>query len=173
LSGIGRRVRAALRSYEEGDFEASATALFQAIDATGRKLFPKTGNAVRFKGMLERQEDLISVAALGSRVVGIVANGQTMPQVMWKFGRNPLLHEAELDPRISFSNANGFSAGEQWNFPPNYLVGLALGVISANVNSKESEKLSGTIIFLGSRLPIQSLWGSEVFLRKLVCQKFG
>ncbi len=168
MSGIGRRVCTAVKAYSEIDYETSATALFQAIDATGRKRFPNLGNGARFKKLLANQEDIISATATSSVHVGINCNRMTMPEAMWKLGRNPLLHEAELDKRLMFNNADGMLIGHEWNLPPSFLLGMAVGVMSAKENTGETEILEGEVSFWGWQLKLQSLWGGEDFLRSIL-----
>ena len=168
MSGIGRRIAASIKSLKSSDFESSATSVFQAIDATGRKRFPKAGNDKRFMGLIEEQHDIISAAALKKIHIGSKFNGLAFQEVIWEFGRNPLIHEAELDPKLTFDNHNGLIIGSTWNLPPSYLFGLCLGVISACENKNEDEKLTGNIEFWGQNLSLESLWGSEDFLSALL-----
>lgn len=168
MSGRGRCVRRALEACSSNDFEGAATSIFQAIDSTGKRRMPGSANGARFKRIVSDQEDIITATAVGSVIKGAVVENLTLPQVLWKFGRNPLLHDAELDPRLSFSNYEGLSYGSVWNLPPSFLVGLAVGVISARENIDEEEVLPGEIFFWGEKLSLQSLWGQEDLLRKLL-----
>ena len=173
MSGIGRNVKRALRAYEESDYEASAAAIFPAVDATGKKRFPAKGSGVRFRGIIEQQQDLITFLAIGNVIIGGSFYGKTMPEALWHFARCPLLHEAELDRRISFSNTDSLAIGETWNLPPSFLLGIIVSVVAARENLGETEVLTGVVRFGSDHLDIQTLWGGEDFLRAIIYSYTG
>lgn len=168
MSGIGRRIETAVSECFRGNYEASATAVFQAIDATGRKRFPRKGVGARFRGLIDEQQDIVTASALGFAMIGFSVDGVTLSKAIYEFARNPLIHEAELSPRMSFSNDDGLCIGEVWNLPPNFLFGLALGVIAAKENVGEDQRYVAKTRFWGHTLDLQTLWGAEGYLRAIM-----
>lgn len=168
VSAVGRRIAKAMKDFADRDYESAATAVFQAIDATASMRFPGQRVGDRFRGLITEQEDIVTATAIGSVWVGLTVNGVSLSDAIWKFGRNPLIHEGELDRRLSFENESSVAIGCRWNLPPSYLVGLAVAVISAMENNDETEVVLGGISFMGVPLDLQSLWGGEAFLRAII-----
>ena len=167
MSGIGRRVKKGCSELRNGDYESAAVAIFQAVDATGRKRFPKKGPGARFMGLIAEQEDVITSVAFGVVMTGCTFNGLTIPKALWKFARNPLIHEAELDSRIRFDNSS-IVIGSVWNLPPTTLLGIAIGVVTASENAEEDEQLTGSIHFQGQPIALNGLWGREKMFRSIL-----
>lgn len=90
MSGVGRRIVTSLKSLEANDFETSATAVFQAVDATGRKRFPNAGIGARFMGLIDEQHDIISAVAINNIIIGAEFEGFTFPKAIWKFWPKPI-----------------------------------------------------------------------------------
>ncbi len=166
MSGIGRRLKRAVRDIAVGDYENAVTAIFQAFDATGKKRYPSKGSGHRFKKLLEDQEEIVWEIAFSVRVIGTKFECLTMPEAMWKLVRNPIVHEGEFSKRISFEGGyERLPVGENWNLPPRFLTGLATAAISAKENSDEQEDLAFKFNFFGRDIPAQSLWGAEEWIR--------
>ncbi|WP_171208897.1 MULTISPECIES: hypothetical protein [unclassified Ruegeria] len=170
MSAIGRRIVKSQEDMEKKDYESAATAMFQALDATAKKRYPKepfVGNRVR--SLITDQEDIISRIGFGTIVIGSNYGGATLAQAIWKFARNPLIQDGELDPRMSFENDLGVTAiGDVWNFNPSFLMGLSIAIVSAKENAGEAEFLKGGVFENGVYVPFQSMWGAEDMVRHIL-----
>ncbi|MEO0939804.1 MAG: hypothetical protein AAFY38_16750 [Pseudomonadota bacterium] len=174
MSGIGKRIDKALGDLEGGHFDDAAILIFAAIEATAKKRRPKLGNGQRFKSFVHDQQDIITAITWNIVNKDFTVRGVSLPEAIWKLARNPLTHEAELDRRMSFDNFDGtrISTGANendasWEFPPIFLLGLAIAVVSARENMHEDVKLRGWFKFSSTTYVANSLWGAEEELRAI------
>ena len=103
-SGISRRIQQCIERLQSRDSEGALVNLFPAIDKTAKERRPKDGVGPRIRAFLEDEEVLISVVATGNVFARILVNGVSITDALYKFGRTPIAHEGELDPRLRFND---------------------------------------------------------------------
>lgn len=78
---------------------------FPALDKTAKRRRPKDGVGERIRRFIFDQEAIITAIATGHVFQNIFVNGMSFPEAIYKFGRTPIAHEGELDPRLTFNDA--------------------------------------------------------------------
>ena len=127
---------------------------------TAKRRRPKKGVGARIRAFLEEEEALISAVATGNVLQNILVNGVSITDVLYKFGRNPILHEGELDPRLHFNDSGGLQIGaKSWNLPSGYIVGMSLAVLVAPENARERVDEGLVFTFFGDPFNVNELWG--------------
>jgi len=172
-SGISRRLQQCVERLQTRDFEGALVNLFPAIDKTAKKRRPKEGVGARIRAFLNDEEVLISAIGTGNVFARISINGVTIPDALYKFGRTPISHEGELDPRLHFNDSGSVEIGvDRWNLHSGYITGMSMAVVVAPENQGEriSDHLGITIF--GRELRVNDLWGQKVMVQQIVCEKF-
>lgn len=147
--------------------------LFPAIDKTAKKRRPKDGVGKRIKAFLQDEEVLITAVGTGNVFKGCMFDGKSFHDALYEFGRTPIAHEGELDPRLKFNNNGGLQIGvEGWNLPASYIVGMALSVIIAPENEGEKTADGLSVDVLGARFMVNDIWGKPDAVRKHICERF-
>jgi hypothetical protein len=172
-SGISRRLQQCVERLQTRDFEGALVNLFPAIDKTAKKRRPKEGVGARIRAFLKDEEVLISAIGTGNVFAQISINGVTIPDALYKFGRTPIAHEGELDPRLHFNDSGSVEIGvDRWNLPSGYVTGMSMAVVVApeNLGERISDNLGITIF--GHELRVNDLWGQRDKVQQIVCEKF-
>lgn len=174
-SGVSRRLQQSAIHMQDEDHEgALINNLFPALDKTAKKRRPKFGVSRRIRAFLEDEEKLISAISTGNIFADIRVNDVSIPEALYKFGRTPIAHEGELDPRLKFNLSNSIRIGvEKWNLPSSYILGMFVAVVIAPENSDEkmAEELHLTV--LGRTYQVNELWGKKELFQNLVCEQFN
>ena len=111
-SGVSRRMQRCAEHLQSGDPEGALVNLFPAIDKTAKKRRPKDGVGKRIKAFLHDEEVLITAVATGNVFQDCTFDGMTFQDALYKFGRTPIAHEGELDPRLTFNNQGRLEIGK-------------------------------------------------------------
>lgn len=160
--------------FQGRDYEGALVNLFPAIDKTAKKRRPKAGVGSRVKAFLEEEEALISATATGNIFQNMSVDGVTITDALYKFGRTPIAHEGELDPRLQFNATGSIEIGsKKWNLPSQYIFGLCIAVIAAPENAEEKVTENLQVTLFGQSFKVNDLWGKRDFVRQLICEKFG
>ena len=137
-SGISRRIQQCITHVQMHDWEGALVNLFPALDKTAKKRRLKAGVGERIRAFLEEEEILISAIATGNVFKGIYADGVSITDALYKFGRTSIAHEGELDPRLEFNETGSIVIGQdKWSLPTGYIVGMSLAVVVAPENTRE------------------------------------
>ncbi|WP_219858535.1 hypothetical protein [Stutzerimonas azotifigens] len=147
--------------------------LFPAIDKTAKKRRPKEGVGKRIKTFLQDEEVLITAVATGNVFKGCSFDGMSFHDALYNFGRTPIAHEGELDPRLSFNMEGGLQIGkDHWNLPISYIVGMSLAVIIAPENFGERTAEGLAITVFGKQFALNDIWGRPEPVRGHICTRF-
>lgn len=166
-TSVSRRIEATAIHAKKDCFEEALINLFPAIDKTAQKRRPKEKVGKRITSFLEDQQEIITLVATHNSIQ-LSYNGLSMAEAIYKFARNPLIHEGELDPMISFNNQEGLIIGDKWNLPPSYILGLTVGVIVSKENSDEYIDNSLGCKLWNYNYRFNELWGHPELVRKAI-----
>jgi hypothetical protein len=145
---------------------------FPALDKTAKRRRPKAGVGERIRNFISDQEAIITAIATGNIFQNISVNGVSFPEAIYKFGRTPIAHEGELDPRLTFNNAGSLQIGDIWNLPTSYITGLCVGVMVAPENAQEFIDKSLSLTIFSHEFKINELWGAEALVKKVIADAF-
>jgi hypothetical protein len=172
-TGVSRRIQQCIERFQVHDHEGALVNLFPAIDKTGKKRRPKAGVGDRIRSFLKDEEVLISAVGTGNVFQGCSFDGVSFEDALYKFGRTPISHEGELDPRLRFNDNGGLQIGrDNWNLPSSYIVGMALAVITAQENAGERTAEDLGITIFGKRFGLNEIWGEPRAVRFHICDVF-
>jgi len=171
-TGVSRRIQQALAHLQENDPEGALINLFPALDRTAKKRRPKEGVGARVRAFLEEEEALISYVAITNVLKGIRVNGVSITDALYKFGRCPIAHEGELDPRLKFNDEGTLQIGtDNWNLPTGYIWGMLLAVLIAPENTGEALDEYITLNLFGQSYNANSLWGNQALVHGILRDK--
>ncbi len=172
-TGISRRIQQCIQHLQENDYEGALVNLFPAIDKTAQKRRPEAGVGARIKSFLKDEEVLITAVGTGNVFRDCIFDGMSFEEALYKFGRTPIAHEGELDPRLTFNPNGGLQIGkEQWNLPLTYIVGMTLAVIAAPENTGEHTAEGLGIMIFGKQFDLNNIWGKPAELKLHICNIF-
>lgn len=172
-SGVSRRVQHCVERLQVKDCECALVNLFPAIDKTAKKRRPKEGVGRRIKAFLQDEEVLITAVATGNVFKECTFDGMSFHDALYKFGRTPIAHEGELDPRLTFNINGSLQIGkDHWNLPISYIAGMALAVITAPENVGERTGNGLGITVFEKRFALNDIWGRQGPVREHICEKF-
>ena len=171
-TGISRRIEHCLLNLQANDYEAVLVNLFPAIDRTAKKRRPREGVGSRIKSFLTEEETLIS-AVTGNIISSISIDGVTLPDALYKFGRNPIMHEGELDERLQIVDEGVIQLGRRWILPLEYVIGMMVSVIVAPENKNEQLRAEGAIQILKHPFKINAIWGKKDLIKNHINLHYG
>lgn len=172
-SSISRRIKSSLDHLARREYEAALLDFFPALDKTAQRRRPKDKPGQRIKGFLADEEGLICAISTGNIIIrSISVDGVSFPDAIYKFGRNALAHEGELDPRLTFNDSGALTIGQTWNLPSSYIGGLSLAVIVAPENAGEFLDTPMTATVLEHQFNVNDLWGARDRIKQLIVEKF-
>ena len=172
-TGVSRRLQQCIERLQINDFEGALVQLFPAIDKTAKRRRSKEGVGARIKSFLRDEEVIISAVGTGNIFQGCNFGGMTFDEALYKFGRTPIAHEGELDPRLSFNNNMGMQIGrDNWNLPSGYITGMALAVIVAPENLGEKTADGLRITIFNKHFTLNEIWGRPEPVRVHICEVF-
>lgn len=169
-TGISRRVEQCIKHLQENDYEGALVNLFPAIDKTAKKRRTKAGVGQRIKAFLKDEDILITAVGTGNVFKGCIFDGLSFEEALYKFGRTPIAHEGELDPRLSFDPNGSMHIGKDtWNLPVGYLAGMTLAVILSAENKGERTTEGLAITIFGREFRLNDIWGSSESVKSHIC----
>jgi len=172
-SGVSRRLQQCTERLGSQDCEGALVSLFPALDKTAKKRRPKDGVGKRIKAFLQDEEVLITAVATGNVFKGCSFDGMSFHDALYNFGRTPIAHEGELDPRLTFNTEGGLQIGkDHWNLPVSYIVGMSLAVIIAPENAGECTAEGLAITVFGKQFALNDIWGRPESVRDHLCIQF-
>lgn len=160
-SSVSRRLASSFEAFQSKDYEAALIHFFPALDKVAKRRRPKEGVGSRIRGFLKDEEVLISAIATGNVFQGVVIDGVTFEDAIYKFGRTPIAHEGELDPRLQFVDGGSWSIGRVWNLPSQYILGLCVAVMVAPECEGEHIDGNARVTLFGREWELNQLWGAE------------
>ncbi len=170
---ISRRLASCIEHLGAREYEAALIDLSPALDKTAKRRRPKAGVGERIRAFVADQEAIITAIATGNIITNISVDGISFPDAIYKFGRTPIAHEGELDPRLAFNDKGSLQIGKTWNLPSSYIAALSVAVIVASENKDEHIETPLTVTVLGRQFPLNDLWGQEELVKGVICDVFG
>lgn len=166
---VARRLEAAFDAFNRKDYETCLIHLFPALDKTAKKRRSKAKVGDRICKYLEEDEDLLSYIALGGTIIrGINIGNMTLPKVLYLYGRCPIAHEGELDPRLRITENQELIIDTTWTFPSSYIFALMVSVLLAVENENEFFNKNFKISFCNITFNANELWGRAVNTRQII-----
>jgi len=167
---ISRRVADCIKEMELNNTEGALLNLFPAIDVTAKRRYPKEKKVgVRFKKFLNDQEVFIYFTATGASIKNVTAGGLSLADALYKFGRTSMMHDGELENRISF-DAQDASMGKQWFLTKGFIAGMIISVAIAEENKDEFIEPTGSFNVFGGEYTLNELWGREKHFEKIIAE---
>jgi hypothetical protein len=133
------RIEDSILLFHAGRLEGALISVLLAVAATSRKRYPTTtimGDKAAFEQFLKDERAKI----VGGKEVCIDFGGETLTleSILYKFVRNRLIHEAELDTHVSFEYGDFLldkrGTTDQFTFSSELVVRLAFAVETAPEN---------------------------------------
>jgi hypothetical protein len=171
-SSIGKRIESSIKYAKSKDYESAMIHFFPALDKTAKKRRPKDGVGSRIRKFISDQEAIITAVATGNIFKNITVDGISFPDAIYKFGRTSIVHEGELDKRLTFNDNGSLIIGEVWNLPSTYVTALCISVMVVPENNQEFIDSPLAITIFKRQFPINELWGAEETVKKLICDTF-
>lgn len=174
-SAVCKRIESCIASYNQRDYESCLINLFPIIDSTAKKRRPSFGVGKRMRAFINDELSIITTIGMSATFVGGVFGSYSIPQVVYKLGRNSLIHDGSLDERLSISEDGSFTLSDD-NFilPKAFIMGMMLAVISAKENKNEKLDRGDILIEIcGKDININDLWGNREFVLFAIRQRFG
>lgn len=113
------------------------------------------------RSFLRDEMAIITVIATGHMFQNIECDGLSVEQAIYKFGRTSVMHEGELDPRLTFSADGSFSFGaSQMSIPPAFIFGMTVATIISTENKGESMTKPFPATILGDHYSLNDHWGN-------------
>jgi hypothetical protein len=160
-TSISRRIADCLDAFDRSEYERALIHFFPALDKTAKRRRPREGVGERIRRFLDDQEEVISRIGTGGMLGKISVNGVSLSDVIYKFGRNSIAHEGELDHRLKIIDGGTLMIGKVWCLPKSYIPALSIGVMIAPENVHELLGRSGTVTLFGQNWALDDLWGAE------------
>ncbi|WP_336792453.1 hypothetical protein [Pantoea anthophila] len=168
-TSIGRRLEQSLNSLIEHDYESSLVHFFPALDKTAKIRRPKSGVGERMKGFLRDEEEFISFLAFRWVMKGNTFDGLGFAEAIYKFGRTSIMHEGELDSRLTFENTDSLiSIGQTWKLSPAYIAAMITAVMAAKENECEFFTNSKVLNLHGHKFNANDVWGKKSTIQVLL-----
>jgi len=168
-SSIGRRLEQSLNSLIEGDYESSLVHFFPALDKTAKLRRSKAGVGERIKAFLNDEEDFITFIAFRIVFKNTKFDGLSFGEAIYKFGRTSVMHEGELDQRLSFEATDQIMiVGDKWILPPSYIAAMITAVMAAEENSKEFFSHPKRLHLHGQMVSANDIWGEKRLIQRML-----
>lgn len=172
-SGISRRIEHCIESYCKRDYESSLVNLFPAIDKTASRRRPKTGVGTRIRAYLKDEMRVITAIGSGIMIGNIRINGFSLEEALYKFGRTSVMHEGEIDARLSFIDNGMILVNENdWRLPSTFILGMAISVIISPENQDEELPPDICADIYGERFILNDCWGNPKKIHALLGAQF-
>jgi hypothetical protein len=174
---ITKKVELAIQYYTEEDYEESFSQVMVAADASAKKMFGTVnkGNKIRMTSFFHEYMDVIT--KIGTTMISVKnlsfvgdkdEDKMTFEEVLYKFIRCDLLHEAEISDKIKFSEGTfGFGDGK-YIMPPSIAIGLCMAVVICEKNRKLWNRKNLSFTFHGKQIEINRYWGRPELFRKTI-----
>ncbi|HKO47321.1 MAG TPA: hypothetical protein VJV79_06340 [Polyangiaceae bacterium] len=160
-TSISRRMADCIDAFNGNRDEQALIHFFPALDKTAKRRRPRDRVGDRIKRLLGDQEEVISRIATGGMLGKMSVNGVSFPEAIYKFGRNSIAHEGELDRRLKIIEGGSLTIGRVWCLPRSYILALCVGVMIAPENVHEHLDGPGTIPIFGRDWALNDLWGAQ------------
>jgi len=171
---ISDRIEKAILDLSINDYENALVQISIAIDATGKKIKPKSKVGIRCRSFINENHSFIYHVAMGGSLKihseGKILYGELgdLGQILYKSVRCALLHEADISKTIIFKN--GFALGQRngkFIITTNMLFGLILAIVGEPKNNNEIMKQNLTVSLNGIVININEYWGKHEGLKKI------
>lgn len=162
-----------IQRLQKNDPEGALVNLFPAIDKTAEKRRPKDNVGKRIKAFLRDEEVLITAVGMGNVFRNCSFDGMSFEDALYKFGRNSITHEGELDPKLKFVQNGTMKIGiRDWILPVSYIVGMSLAVVIAKENRGEAIPAHLGVTIFDKQFQINELWGNPAPLKGHISELF-
>ena len=171
-SGLSRRIEKSIELLITKDYESVLLNLFPAMEKTAKKRYPKHKVGERFKMFIREECRYMTGLTTSSSIGNFASKDMDLAEAIYKFARNPLIHEAELDFRISINENDQITFGpDYWSIPTFLLLGMILVVILAPENKNESGCNNYHCEIFGNIHLFGELWGKKSIMKKKLEEK--
>lgn len=166
---ITRRVEDALNLLADQNYESALLNTFPALDATAKLRRPTAGVGIRFRQFIQDQIGIIAPIGL-SVVLGrdCTFGGVHLEDAWYNLARNTLVHEGELPNNFQVSHLPQSIVGGDWRLSDRNVFALILSIVSARENQGKLLNEDMVVNILGTKLNLNTLWGAEDSIRKLI-----
>lgn len=173
-TSIGRRLEQSLNSLIGNDYEGSLVHFFPALDKTAKLRRPKARVGERIKEFLQDEEAFISFLAFRIVMANNTFDGLSFAEAIYKFGRTSIMHEGELDRRLSFEDVDLLMIiGDTWKLSPAYIAAMITAVMAAKENANEFFTAPKVLHLHGRAVNANDIWGKKSVIQSMLKMPMG
>lgn len=173
-SGISRRLESTIRALGHGNHEEACVNLFPALDKTAKLRRPNTGVGNRIRSFIDDYQ--MSITAIATRNIvapTVTVNGVRLSEAIYEFCRCPIVHEGQLDPRLTISDERGLQLGGTWNLPPSFIFAMCVSIIIAPENTDKGFIENYSISIFDRQYDANDFWGAQNKLIEIIEREFS
>lgn len=182
---VGNRVQSMIDHMDKGELELALSDICIAIDITAQKYYGKTSSSRKdYKDFLEENIWMILVAGVGSFItqsikvpfhhpnINLDDEGYcTIEQIVYHVMRCGLIHGTGEDSKIVWNDSVPLLAVDKdgnLQLSPCFIWGLALTVITCEVNKDERVNDTCWISMASFKYLINDLWGKRESVKTMI-----
>ena len=166
----------ALDNLNTGKDELGLLSIMPLFDKACSKIWPKVGVGKRFRDGVTKTEDIITFfMTKGSVFIECRYGDLTLPQIIYKYLRNSVLHDGVMPRNINFIDENKIIIDKgSVSLPRTISHGLLLAAVGFECYEKEQSKseITASITLEKHKLLIKDCIGDHTHVRDFI-RKFG
>ena len=168
----------AFDNLHENKNELALLSLMPIFDKACKKTWPNKKVGERFReGVTETENIITYLMCSGSAVITDCTYGDLkLPQIIYKYLRNTIIHEGEMPSNVSFTNEPKIIIDEgNIIFPNQFVIGFLVAAIGFECYKKEAAAVTqvGKLSLKGEEYFIKDLVGNHAVINNVINEKYG
>lgn len=186
---VGDRVQSMIDHMDKGEFDLALSEICIALDITAQKHYGKTSSSgTDYRNFIKENIWMIVATGMGSLVAESIklpfvhpdiesdANGYcTLEQIVYHVMRCGLIHGTGEKNKIVWNTLIPLALDKDGNLQlsPSFIWGLALAVITCEVNKDERVRDTCWISTMTFKYLINDLWGKRENIKTIIKSAYG